>query len=54
VGADCPLSEKHGDLHGMRTCFFVVLSWRVCGWLWTVKSEGLPQLSPQAALYFDL
>jgi hypothetical protein len=33
---------------------FVVLSWRVCGSLWTVKSEGLPQLSPQAALCFDL
>ena len=33
---------------------FVVLSWCDRGPLWTVKYGGLPQLSPSAALDFDL
>jgi hypothetical protein len=32
----------------------VVLSWWVCGPLWKINAKRLPQLSPQAALGFDL
>jgi hypothetical protein len=34
--------------------FLVVLSWCVLGLLWTANGKRLPQLSPQAALDFDL